>query len=298
MAQNILQAMTKRLPLLLLFTLALQPAFAQSPCSPALNFNVFVQYDSKLSSNETEGPFATGRDLTIAGNYQVSTNQVGTFQVSGKPTTLVIGNKLLFQSGNSLQVNQNGMAKIGNSAGVRVWYTDQNNAYSPIRVTKNNNYNSTPYLHLQANAQQLGTSTTTNPIIQGNLIDFGAAFTAMKSNALNMAACTDNAIITNANGQIQTSRTSLPSQIKINLSAGQNTLNLSGTVLNTISNFTYNNQPSASQYLVINVDASGTFNWNVWNQAGIGQTQAKYIIYNFTCFISTYLKLYATFFII
>jgi len=253
---------------------------AQSPTAPAKDFNMFVEFDAHLWTNETEGPAAIGCNLNIKGNYQVSTNHTGTFSVGGVKTTLIVGNKVYYTSGNSLQVNQNGYVKIGNCTGSNVWYTDQNGANSPIRVTKNNYYNSSPYLHLQANAQQLGVSATNNPICEKNLIDFGSAFVTMRQNALDMSKCTHNAQLTNPNGQTIPS-TNLPSQVKLNLSSGKNVLNITGSDLNNVQVFTFNNKPSASQYLVVNVDAPGTFTWNVWNQAGIGFQESKYIIYNF-----------------
>ncbi len=269
---------TRILTLSLVFLASL--SFAQSPTAPALDFNMFIENNGYLVTNETEGPVAIGCDLWIKGNYQVSTNQKGTFKVGGLPTTLVVGNKVKFKAGNSLQVNSNGYVKIGDCTGANVWYKDQNNAFSPIRVTKNNYYNSTPYLHLQANSQNLGVSATNNPICQSNVIDFGDAFSKLKTNSSNLSLCSHNAQLTNANGQAVTV-SNLPSQVKINLSSGKNVLNLTGSQLNSVQIFTYNQKPSASQYLIINVDAQGTFNWNVWNQAGVGQQDCPYILYNF-----------------
>lgn len=246
----------------------------------ALGFNVFVEEDAKLETNETEGPVAIGRDLIINGNYQVSTNQTGTFSVWGIPTTLVVGKKVIFRNGNSLQVNQNGYAKIGECGSNHVWYKDMNGASAPIRVTKNNWYNTTPYLHLQANAQQLGVSATQNPICQPNVLDFAQAFLTLRDNSSQYSACSHNAQLTDPNGNA-IPNSNLPNQVKINLQQGRNVLNISGTDLNNVSVFTYNQKPSANQFLIINVDAPGTFDWDVWNQAGVGQQDAQYILYNF-----------------
>lgn len=255
--------------------------FAQSPTAPALGFNVFVEKGAKLTTNETEGPLACGEDLTVAGNYQVSTNYSGTFLVNGLKTTLVVGGKINYLGGNSLQVNQNGYVKIGDSTGSYVWYKDQNNAYAPIRITPGPNYNGSPRISLQANALQLGLVSAINkPVFQKNLIDFTSAFTLMRATSSSMSTCTDNAIIKNPNGGV-IAHTGLPSQIKITLNLGVNVLNITGADLNAVSNIIFTNNPDVLHTLIINVNAAGSFNWNVWNQAGIGLAHSPYILYNF-----------------
>ncbi len=255
---------------------------AQSVTAPAQGFNVFLKNGATLISNETEGPVAMGGDLTLMNSgYQVATNYPGTFQVGGKTIGLLIGGKVNYTSGNQLAVNQNTYIKIGNSTGSYVWYVDQNNAYSPIRITPGNNYNGSPRIQLSANSQQLGVSATNNPVFQGNLIDFNAAFNTMKASSVSLSACTDNATLTNPNGQ-PIPHTNLPNQVKITLNTGANILNLTGADMNNVQNFTFNNQPDATHYLIINVNASGTYNWNCWTNGGFGGVQqAKYILYNF-----------------
>ncbi|SEE58729.1 collagen-binding domain-containing protein, partial [Polaribacter dokdonensis] len=252
----------------------------QTPTEAALGFNVFTLEGLQLSTNETEGSVATGGDLTLSGNYQITTNDPGSFQVNNVPVGLVVGGKVNYQSGNSLQINQNTYVKIGNSNGSTVWYKDQNNAFSPIRITKNSSYNSSPRINLQANANQLNVSSTNNPVFESNVIDFASAFQTLRGNSTNLSQYANNAQLTNPNGQ-PISNTNLPNQVKINLQAGVNYLNVTGSDLNNVSVFTYNNKPSATNILVINVDAAGSFDWSVWNQAGVGQQDAPYIIYNF-----------------
>jgi choice-of-anchor A domain-containing protein len=251
-----------------------------SPTAPALGFNIFTLASLKLSKNETEGSVATGGNLTIAGNYQIATNDNGTFEIDNTPIGLLVGGKVIYQSGNSLQINQSSYIKIGDNQGSTVWYKDQNNASSNIRITPNSNYNSSPRILLQTNANQLNVSSTNNPVFENNLIDFSSAFQTLETNALSLSQNTNNAKLTNPNGQ-PISNISLPNQVKINLQDGVNYLNVTGNDINNVRVFTYNNKPSANKVLVINVNTSDTFNWNVWNQSGIGQQEAHYIIYNF-----------------
>lgn len=251
----------------------------QSPTHPALGFNVFLENGARLVNNETEGPVAMGGDLTVDGGYQVSTNNPGSFYVNGVRVTLVIGGRVLYQSG-TLQVNQSGYVKIGDCLGSTVWYTDPNGAYPPIRITPNSNYNATPRILLQASASTLGVSASVKPVCEPNVIDFTTAFAILRANATSMKNLADNATITNS-ANIPIPHTGLPSQVKITLNAGANVLNISGADLNAMSELTFNNSPNSSRYLIVNVNAPGSFIWNVHNSAGIGPSVCKYILYNF-----------------
>ena len=171
--------------LLLLTAFAPVASQAQSPTHPALGFNVFLENGARLVNNETEGPVALGGNLTVDGSYQVSTNNPGSFYVNGVRVTLVIGGKVLYQSG-TLQVNQNGYVKIGDCLSSTVWYTDPNGAYPPIRITPNSNYNASPRITLQASANTLGVSASVKPVCQANVIDFTTAFTILRANAVNL----------------------------------------------------------------------------------------------------------------
>lgn len=264
----------------LIFSFNFSIAIAQSPTDPAEGFNVFIENDMTLTTNETDGPAACGEDLTLKGNYQVATNNPGNFTVNGVKIGLLVNGRVNYTSGNALQVNQNAYIKIGNSQGSHVWYYDQNNAASPIRITPSSNYNSSPRIMLQANSNQLNVGVNNNPVFESNLIDFSTAFQTMRASSESISQCTGNAQLTNPNGQ-SIPTTNLPNQIKINLQNGINYLNVTGADMNNVQVFTYNNQPSASKVLVINVDAPGTFNWEVWNQAGIGLQNCPYIFYNF-----------------
>jgi choice-of-anchor A domain-containing protein len=176
--------------------------FAQSPTAPALGFNVFTEGNLTPKTNESEGPIAAGGDLNVDGNYSACVHSVGNFQVGGAPIGMLIQGKVNYVGGNSLKVLNNGYAKIGNGTGSNVWYFDQNNAASPIRITPNNNYNSTPRIELSANSVQLGVGVNNNPIFQNNLIDFASAFSTMRSNSTSISQCEHNVTIKNANGQV------------------------------------------------------------------------------------------------
>lgn len=272
--------LTPRVCIIVLFLALAFKGYSQSPTAPALGFNVFVEKDARLSTNETEGPVAIGRDLILNGSYQVATNNAGNFMSGNVRIGLLVGGKVNYFSAGTLQLNQNSYIKIGDSTGSRVWYRDLNGAASPIRVTNGSNYNSNPHIQLQANAVNLGVSATNNPVFQSGLISFSQAFTILKTNSLRMSVCNNNAQLTTPNGQ-PISNNNLPNQVKINLNNGINVLNINGAEMNRVQVLTYNQHPNANRILVINVNAPGNFTWNVWNQAGIGFSQCPFIIYNF-----------------
>lgn len=252
-----------------------------NPTDPALDFNVFLENNATLKSNETEGPVAIGGDLTVNGNYQVNIHNQGTFQVGGLKIGLLVGGKVFYHSG-ILRVNERRYVKIGvNDGSSTVWYRDPNNATPPIRITPGS-FNASSAIHLQASSTDLGVSASNNPVFQSGLINFADAFQRLREFSADMAICEANAHITTSNGQvIPPPHSNLPNQIKIKLQNGVNVFNISGNDLNRIAELTYVNKPDASKILVINVDAPGTFNWKVWNQPGIGFSDTSYIIYNF-----------------
>jgi len=124
-----------------------QLILAQSTTSPAKGFQVFVEKSARFSSNESEGPIAVGENLTIDGDYQVAIKSAGSFLINKTPIGLLVNGKVIYKSGNSLQVN-NGYVKIGDAENSKVWYKDNNGAYSNIQICSGG-YNSSPRIQLQ-----------------------------------------------------------------------------------------------------------------------------------------------------
>lgn len=186
-----------------------------------------------------------------------------------------------------MQVLNNGYAIIGNQNGSKAWYVDQNNASSPIRITPNTSYNSSPIVSLSASAPTLGVSATVNPVFQPSPINFSTAFATMQATSTSMSTAKDNTVIYNSPNQnavaIAHSGIGSNAQIYINtLTTGTTFLNIVGTDLNNFQGLTFNGQtPDANHLLVLNINAAGTFNWSSFNTAGISGTNAQYILYNF-----------------
>ena len=264
--------------LLFLFCAITGLVSAQSPTAPALQFNIFLEKSARLSSNETEGPIAIGGDLSLDGNYQVAIKSAGSFEVNKTVIGLLVNGKIIYKSGNSLQVN-NGYVKIGDPDKSKVWYTDKNGAYSPIQITTGD-YNSSPRIQLQSSADKLGVSASNNPVFEKELIKFDKAMETMCKSSLEISKNKQTAVLTDANGK-PFDQKNYPDQVKINLALGVNYLNITGNDLNSVSILTYENKPDEEHVLVVNIDADKTFNWKVWNQAGIGIDECPYVLYNF-----------------
>jgi len=172
-------------------------AIAQNPLSSVGKFNVFTQGNATLTNNESEGPVAIGGNLTVGGNYQITTVNVGDLKVGNIPIGLVVGGGVTLTSG-QLQMNSQGYVKIGNCTGLTVWYKDNNDAFSPIRITKNTEGYASPSSWIQINTQADGwagyaqpnqVSSTNNPVCETTSVNFTSAFTTLKANSSSLAQC-------------------------------------------------------------------------------------------------------------
>jgi choice-of-anchor A domain-containing protein len=157
---------------------------------------------------------------------------------------------------------------------------NNSNASAPIRITPNSDYFATSHIQLQGSASAFNASTSNNPVFEADALDFSLAFQRLRTNSASLSQATNNAQLTDNNGS-NIPNTGLPSIVKINLANGTNYLNITGSDLNNVNTFIYNQQPDANKRVVINVNAAGNFNWDVWNQSTLGLMESPYILYNF-----------------
>lgn len=253
-------------------------AYSQTFTQEAAGFNVFVQNDFTFGGGDVEGAVAVGNDLTIQGNNgQFAIHTPGTYTVAGmsSPAGLLVGNDVNLNSG-GLGILSGAKILIGSNAQTKALSVDMNGATVNTRVVNiAGNYSSTPNISLSHSQSE--------NVYQASPIDFTAAFNVFRSRSTNVAALATNMVITNANGTAQNpSSISNNSQIYVKaLSPGANILNFTGTNINKISSMTFDVKPSASQYVIINVDKPGTFNWSNFNFTGVSSTEAQYILINF-----------------
>ncbi|MFN8345780.1 MAG: collagen-binding domain-containing protein [Spirosomataceae bacterium] len=276
---------------IVLFSILSSHLIAQNPLSSAGKFNVFTQGNVTLVTNESEGPIAIGGNLTVNGNYQVAFTNVGDLQVSTIPIGLVVAGGVTLSAG-QLQVNNKGYVKIGDCTGLKVWYKDNNDALSPIRITKSSDSYPSPSAWIQINTQADGwpgysqpnqVSEINNPVCQTSPVNFSTAFTVLKANAASLTQCTGVSVVTeNANGDVLGSIAgqNLYLDLPANPTADKPRIwNVSGADLNSINELNLRFTPTASQPLIINVSTGTSFTWNVKNQNVSGAM--KYILWNF-----------------
>jgi choice-of-anchor A domain-containing protein len=209
----------KNIILTLLTTLVIihQEVAAQSPTSAAMNFNVFSKGDVALTSHETEGPVAVGGNLTT-GQYQISfESRIGNYFVNGASIGLAVKGGVKLANG-SLAINGNNYVKIGacetndpSLTSLKVWYRDQNNAASNIRITgAKEGYDANPNININAgiNTFNPAIDENVNGVCQNvfgvgnNLIDMDGAFAKLIARSAQLATLADNLPIRDQNGNI------------------------------------------------------------------------------------------------
>lgn len=295
---------------------------AQSPTSAAQRFNIFVKGDATLQSNETEGPIAVGGNVTT-NQYQISFNkQHGVLFVNGASIGLAVRGAVKLNSG-SLTVNGDNYVKIGNCSpsdasgtNLKVWYKDNNNAASTIRITENNKqYWETPNITINANVNTWSPSVseTVNPVCENvfgtgaNQIDIEGAFTSFIKRSNQLKEMADNLPIRDQNGNIMASAPIGPyldpnvigNNPKIIVDPNKiNVLTVSAAVWNKIGNANIEGIPQGPQLgqtspntgfgLVINIvdfptfcGMSGSNKINFPGFGGLSDPQGSYVIYNF-----------------
>lgn len=297
-------------------------AFAQSPTSAAQRFNIFVKGDAILKSSETEGPIAVGGNVTT-NQYQISFNkQHAALLVNNASIGLAVRGGVKLSSG-SLTVNGENYVKIGNctpsdgaATSLKVWYRDNNNAASTIRITENNKqYWETPNITINANINSFSPSVseTVNPVCENvfgtgpGQIDMDAAFITFIKRSNQLKEMADNLPIRDQNGNIMPSAAIGPyldpnvigNNPKIIVDPDKiNVLTVSAAVWNKIGNANIQGIPQGAQLgqttytgsfgLVINIVDFPTFSASSGNDrinfpgfGGLSDSQGSYVIYNF-----------------
>ena len=236
-----------------------------NPIAQAGQFNFFIEENMTSRNGDIDGAGAIGGNLTLDGSNSVSGNNAGNFQPNGdsRPTGLLIGGRIIYNGGSGLNVNQNGYVKLGNANGSTV-YDTQNNTNVLTRIT-GGGYNSNPKVSLQ-------THQPASSVLRSNLINFSSIFDDFRCYSDGLKELSNN-----------TSYSVNGSQGYINVIANRvNVLNITGNQLNSVQGLIFQGtQPNASTPLIININAAGTFHWNIPSFNAIGDSHGKYIILNF-----------------
>lgn len=237
---------------------------AINPATQALGFQAFIKESVGTVNGDMEGPLAMGGDLNIIGSMTIGGITSGDFTVSGDahPTGLLVGGKIVYLSGSGINLANAGLLKLGELTGSNIHDTLNGSPVS-TRVSAGD-YNTNP--HIQVPSHQ-----TESSIAQGNLLNFESLFADFSSYSMAISQLPANLTVTN-----------IADWGEINLTPNQlNVLNISGTDLASYTAIEFKQKPSASQPVVINVDAAGTFNWTGPTFSAINDAEGPYILFNF-----------------
>ena len=258
----------------LFFCIASYAQTTYNPLTPSLGFNVFTSKDLKAKAGDTKGPVGIGGNLLLDGQTVFAINTSGTYPTNtlndGNNYGIVIDGKIIYTSGNSSNVN-NGFLRLKDVLGSTIYYVDNNNAASNLRVTPGA-YNSNPQIALQKQ-QPLGTATNATGI------DFTTAFTQLISNSNKISTLSSGSCSSNINEIF------IPSGLNPSITLAENKINiinLTASQLNNLTSLTFTNTPTASRIIVFNVSVSGAYNWStIPNFAGINEQNSSFILWNF-----------------
>ena len=256
-----------------------------NPVAAAQGFNAISLEDTRLANTESEGPIAVGGDLSFGGDYRVVVYDAGSFtdpaDDPATPVGLLVGGRLNLEGSSGTLSLLEGYAKIGDPAGVEVIGTDANGAdVFPRIVVEGEGYDSSPSVAL--NTLQSAESVMPKP----GLIDFQDAFDRFGAYSSGLALCENAIRLTTADGE-EIDPEDIPegADVHVYLGPGQNVLNLSAATFVSLAELTFEDPPSASSPLVINVDTSdsgGVFDWSSAPlPAGAGALTAPYTLWNF-----------------
>lgn len=250
-----------------------------NPLAAAMGYNVFARNNTTFQNGHSDGAVAMGGNLILNGSFTTGMANSGYLPAGFNSTSniaLLIGGGVTYTSGGVSYVNS-GLIRIGNTIGSKLYYKDCNNASSNLRVVKDQSstcaveYNSTP--RIESYTQHVEPSPT---FATG--LNFTDAFTTLQTEANKLSNYNSNATCSSSLNIIQTNS----GNNNITLAANKiNVINTTGSGLNAITQFTFNNNPSATQPLIINVNQSGSFTWNAPTYAGLLTSASKFIIFNF-----------------
>ena len=256
-------------------------AATYNPATGTQGFGVFVQGNAALGQTSTVGPVAMGGNLTVGSNFTVASQTAGTYTAPGDsvPTGLLVGGSINWSgsnSGGTVSVGSSSYVKVGNMTGSLI----PNNGNNPTHVVPaGGNYGSKPQV-------ALATVQPPSSVNQPGLINFAGAFSAFASQSAAMASCANSLTLTNSNGTALSLPLSGNTNAYVTLTPGtQNVLNISAVNLANISTLTFNNSPTSTMPLIINVNTSGvsnSFSWTPGNFNGVQNSGVPYMLWNFS----------------
>ncbi|HTF11604.1 MAG TPA: collagen-binding domain-containing protein [Asanoa sp.] len=248
----------------------LTPASATGPVNPVeggLGFLVLVEGNATLTGTESEGPVAVGGDLTFGGGYRIAAERG--VRLGDGESPLVIGGRALLGAPPVVDATVLDAGGTEDADGVGAAAGQDDGASVLLRATD-------PPRKSGADARRAS-------LAKQDALDFGGVFATFRERSQQFDTCAGTATLRSSDGRelarpVETAGT----KAYVSLTPNQtNVLNLSGDEFNNLSDLTFNTQPGAATPLLVNVRASGSYEWRTANFAGISDNQAPYILMNF-----------------
>ncbi|WP_435356044.1 PA14 domain-containing protein [Emticicia sp. SJ17W-69] len=267
-------------PLFFVLFLIKYQVFSQNPITGNQGFQVLTEGNfTSTGSHHIHGPLAVGGNLVINSSVgEINMDATGSYVFPGDGSTttgLLVKGGITWTAG-YLRVLNSKYIHIGSSTGS---LSGDNGTNSATQVYPT----STAY----NNAKRIeGTidQTPSPAVFQTIGFDFTTLFNTYRTKASTMAASANNVQLYNtSNVAISGNNVTSSQSVRINsLITGINYLDLTTTSLTNISELVFNEQPSASQILIISVPISANYTWNNVNMTGLGgSTNGPYILWNF-----------------
>lgn len=251
-------------------------------------FLVFVEGDTTVNADESEGAMATGGDFVIGDGYNVAAGASPIFETFTAPgdaaaTYLYVGGGVSFPPNSvNVEIHNGGFAKIGDTSTFSALNVDSNNTPNvPTHIVPPGEaYEFSPRIQLQSSqapdsvADLAGTT---------GLIDIPAAFALYRQTATLLGSCVPTIELLSRDAPFDPLPTPIApgSAGRITLIPGQtNVLNITTDDLQNLSEITYTTPPSNDTPLLVNVSGP-SFIGTMPNSAGIGGVQANFILWNF-----------------
>lgn len=247
-----------------------------NPAAPALGFNVFVKENTTIEGGQITGSIATGSNFNLNGSATLVENSNGTHPTgildNENNYGLVIGGSLSLNLSGTIYINK-GLIKLGNTTGISIWDKDNNNSQIDLRLTKAGTaFDGNPRIESR---RKVAASTVTEP----HGINFNAAFRQLEDLSYGLSEFNTKTSVAQF---INKFTVPTDQNQKIRLEENKvNYLNLTISQLATLNKIPFENKPSATRPVVINIIAPGAHKLITPSMEGLGDNDANYIIWNF-----------------
>ncbi len=244
--------------------------------TPAANggFTVFVEGDTLLAADESEGSIATGGNLAFTSTYNVA------FQTDITATGgigLLVGGDVEWPADQDvLRVEQGEIRVFGDPVTFDLRDTDQNGVPDLAwrLVPEGAAYESAP----RVEGRIVQDPATVDDPVPG--LDFTAAFTRYRALSTALAACPVNTRLLDANGNPVTLPAPPGTNAVVEMTPGvTNVLTISGPDLASLSTLSFSLPPTAGTPLVVNI-LGDQLDGRAPQLAGVGGAQAPYMLWN------------------